>query len=199
VAASAGRVMTRDELVLHRGTHDVHDGVRYHRGMVVRERVTVSMRLAAMLLGVTVLQVGVMQGAPQKAAAEQPSAEDIAGLQVLDQLCSQCHDRSRVTGELRSADDWSMVIDQMIEIGATGTDEQFDQVLQYLLRHYSKADINRARAAELVNVLGVTPDVAAAIIKQRASAGPFKTLDDLKAVPGVDAAKLEAHKHRIAF
>ena len=163
-------------------------------------RVAAALLLASTLLLAATLtaQVGVAQkdAAP---AVEPPSAEDVTALATLDQMCAQCHERARVTSELRNADDWAMVIDQMAQIGATGTDEQFDQVLQYLLRHYSKADVNRARAADLVHVLGVSPEVAQAVIKRRAASGPFRSLDDLAQVPGVDAAKLAVRKARITF
>ena len=40
---------------------------------------------------------------------------------------------------------------------------------------------------------------AAAIIAYRAKNGAFKTVDDLKQVPTLDAAKIDAKKDRITF
>jgi competence protein ComEA len=40
---------------------------------------------------------------------------------------------------------------------------------------------------------------AAAIIEYRAKNGPFKSIEDLKKVPGIDAAKIEARKDRLTF
>ncbi|HKX30835.1 MAG TPA: helix-hairpin-helix domain-containing protein, partial [Blastocatellia bacterium] len=40
---------------------------------------------------------------------------------------------------------------------------------------------------------------AAAIIQYRAKNGKFKSIEDLKKVPGVDAAKIEAKKDRLTF
>ena len=40
---------------------------------------------------------------------------------------------------------------------------------------------------------------SAAIIQYRAKNGPFKSIEDLKKVPGVDTAKIEAKKDRLAF
>ena len=40
---------------------------------------------------------------------------------------------------------------------------------------------------------------AALIIQYRAKNGDFKSIDDLKKVPGVDVAKIEAKKDRLVF
>ena len=40
---------------------------------------------------------------------------------------------------------------------------------------------------------------AAAIVRYRAEHGDFKSVEDLKKVPGVDAAKIEARKDRLSF
>jgi competence protein ComEA len=39
----------------------------------------------------------------------------------------------------------------------------------------------------------------AKIVEYREKNGPFKSIDALKKVPGVDAAKIEAKKDRLAF
>ena len=40
---------------------------------------------------------------------------------------------------------------------------------------------------------------AAAVIQYREKNGPFKSLADLKKVPGIDSAKIEAKKDSITF
>jgi competence protein ComEA len=40
---------------------------------------------------------------------------------------------------------------------------------------------------------------AAAIIERRTKNGKFKNIEELKKVPGVDAAKIEAKKDRLIF
>ena len=42
-------------------------------------------------------------------------------------------------------------------------------------------------------------DVAGAVVKYRQANGPFKSVDDLKKVAGVDVAKIEARKDRFVF
>jgi len=45
----------------------------------------------------------------------------------------------------------------------------------------------------------VAPEVAEAIVRRRTDKGPFKTIDDLKAVPGVVSAAIDARKDRLIF
>jgi len=40
---------------------------------------------------------------------------------------------------------------------------------------------------------------ATAIIEYRTKNGPFKSIDDLKKVPGIDVVKIEAKKDRLVF
>ena len=59
-------------------------------------------------------------------------------------------------------------------------------------------NINTSPAEEIAGVLGVGDDVAEAIIASR-QRQPFANLAELRAVPGVDLAKLELRKSRILF
>ena len=45
----------------------------------------------------------------------------------------------------------------------------------------------------------MTDAAAEALVRFRSQHGSFKTLEDLKKVPGIDVAKLIARKDRIAF
>jgi len=58
--------------------------------------------------------------------------------------------------------------------------------------------VNSSPADELSGVLGVTGEVAQAII-QRRQQHAFANLAELSAVPGVDPATLDARKSRIQF
>jgi competence protein ComEA len=138
-------------------------------------------------------------GAQAQSPAPSESPRDAAGRQMLEQVCLTCHDLKKATEGLRTATEWDMVLEEMITFGATATDEQFEQVKQYLLRNYGKVEVNRARAPEFIPVLGVSASVAEAIVQRRAAQGPFKTIEDLKQVPGLDAAAVDARKERLVF
>ena len=60
--------------------------------------------------------------------------------------------------------------------------------------------INHASANEIAKRLkGVGKKIAQRIVKTREQLGDFKKLEDLKAVPGMGSAKIQANKERISF
>jgi competence protein ComEA len=87
----------------------------------------------------------------------------------------------------------------MVRLGARGTSEQFDRVLRYLIRTQTKVNVNTATAAQIAPVLDITLAAAEALVKHRSGKGPFRTMEDLKRVPGIDATKLDARKDRIVM
>jgi competence protein ComEA len=60
-------------------------------------------------------------------------------------------------------------------------------------------NVNKATAPQLASGMGLTDTEAAAVVDYRKKNGDFKTIDDLKKVPEVDAKKLDAKKDRLAF
>jgi competence protein ComEA len=87
----------------------------------------------------------------------------------------------------------------MVSLGASGTDDQMEAVMRVLLRTSTKVNVNTATAVQLPLVLDISDATAQAVEKYRAEHGNFKTLDDLKKVPGINAAKLDARKDRVVF
>ena len=62
-----------------------------------------------------------------------------------------------------------------------------------------RINVNKARAIDLESGLRLRRSESAAIIEYRTKNGPFKSIEDLKKVPGIDAAKIEAKKDRLTF
>ena len=87
----------------------------------------------------------------------------------------------------------------MARFGAEATDQEFDQILTYLAKHFSPIRINKAVATDLASTLEVPAAVAEAIVAFREKNGEFKSLDDLTKVPGLDRGRIEAQKARIVF
>jgi competence protein ComEA len=58
---------------------------------------------------------------------------------------------------------------------------------------------NKATAKELEATLDVPAAVAEAIVAYRGEKGEFKTVEDVKKVPGLESATIEARKARIVF
>src|SRR5436305_885478 len=121
-----------------------------------------------------------------------------------EKLCSQCHEVERSIAPRQDRDAWQTTIDKMVRLGAKGTDKEFALVLDYLASHYPadevpRLNVNKARAIELESALSLPRSQAAAIIEYRTKHGDFKSIADLKKVPGIDAAKIEAKKDRLTF
>jgi competence protein ComEA len=170
--------------------------VRYHLGVKTR------MRLAAMAF--------VLAGAPMTAALTQGQAPPVPdstasrfppgpGRDALFRVCANCHGPESVLGHLKTHDEWTKTLDEMAGNGATGSDEDWNLILGYLDRHYSLILVNRAPAKDLALTLDVPDSVAQAIVRLRTENGDLKTIADLKRLPGIDAAKIDARKDRLVF
>ena len=59
--------------------------------------------------------------------------------------------------------------------------------------------MNTEPATQLATDLGLTDDESKALVAYRDKNGNFKTIDDLKKVPGIDAAKFDAHAADLQF
>ncbi len=107
------------------------------------------------------------------------SREDAADKAAFQAVCGSCHPLTMVDG-LRTESEWLQEIEQMVKIGAKGTDEQFERVIRVLLRTLTKVNVNTATAQEIAPVLDLTDATAEALVKHRTEHGSFKTLEDLK-------------------
>ena len=133
----------------------------------------------------------------QKAVSD-TAREDKADKAAFEAICGACHATSMVIG-VRSQTEWTETVDQMVKVGAKGTDEQFDRVMRFLQRNLTKVNVNTATALEIAPVLEVSDATAQSIVRLRTVNGSYKTIEELKKVPGVDAAKLEARRDRVVF
>ena len=127
-----------------------------------------------------------------------------AGKAETEKICSQCHELERSISLRQDRAGWQSTIDKMVNLGAKASDKDLQLVLDYLAAHYAadevpRLNVNKARAIELESTLSLKRSEAAAIVEYRTKHGHFKSIDDLKKVPGIDAAKIEAKKDRLAF
>jgi competence protein ComEA len=130
---------------------------------------------------------------------------DGPGKATTQKVCGSCHGAELVIGRQENKETWGAIVEDMIQRGATGTEDEFFEVVDYLGTHFSKTspaikiNVNKATAKDLENALRIPGKQAAAIVQQRDEKGDFKTVEDLKAVPGVDVKRIEASKNRLAF
>jgi competence protein ComEA len=114
-------------------------------------------------------------------------------------VCVRCHASDRVVEGRRYRSQWEEVLDRMVERGATGTDEDFEIVLDYLVREYGRIKINTAAADEIAHVLHLEAGAADAIVQHRDKHGKFVDFEALAAVPGVPAEELRKRRDAIMF
>jgi competence protein ComEA len=139
------------------------------------------------------------QAPPAAVAGAADRFPETTGKATLFKVCSNCHTAESVVQSLRTRQEWSDVVDQMSRYGAEASDQEFDQILSYLVKHFSPIRINKATAKELESTLSVPSDVAEAIVAYRTEKGDFKTIDEVKRVPGLDSGQVDAQKVRLAF
>lgn len=92
----------------------------------------------------------------------------------------------------------------MVKLGAQGSDEELEAVLNYLSTNFGTeipgpVDINRSRAVDLEAGLLLKRSQAEAVVEYRDKNGPFKSIDDLRNVPGLDFQAILSKKSRIVF
>lgn len=142
------------------------------------------------------------QAAPATAQA-QDEWPDGPGKDKFLQTCSACHSPENVLGHNLDADGWSDIMNKMVTYGAQGSEADFTQIYNYLVANFppvpAKININTATAMNLRNWVNMPETQAEAIVAYRAQHGDFKSLDDVKAVPGADAKFLDSIKDFLTY
>ena len=88
--------------------------------------------------------------------------------------------------------------DRVISAGIQ-SDDDFTIVLDYLSTQFAgeaarPINVNNAPQIDLESVAGLLRSEARAVIQFREKNGPFKSLDDLKKVPGLDFSKIDSRR-----
>jgi len=137
------------------------------------------------------------QQGPQPASGE--GLPDSPGKDVVVKVCGNCHEPRRAASVRLTRDGWSSTIDDMIRRGAKATDDEYNVILDYLATNFlgeaaKPLNVNTASQIELESVAGLLRKEAAAVLDYRDKHGPFKTLDDMKKVPGLDFKKIDSRR-----
>lgn len=137
-------------------------------------------------------------------AWSQVQLPDGPGRPELEKLCKTCHELARSVSKQQDRDGWQATMAKMVAFGMKGTEEEHKAVVDYLTRNFGAEalppiKVNEAPAIQLESGLGLRRSQAAAVIAYREKNGPFKSLADLKKVPGIEAAKIDAKRDRIVF
>ena len=136
------------------------------------------------------------------ALSAQGQLPDAPGKEAMVKVCSGCHEPQRSASLRLTREGWQEVVTKMVALGAKGSEEELAQVLEYLAANFKgealrPLNLNKATAVELESVAGLLRKEAAAWIAHRAKAGPCKSLDDFKKVPGVPYKKIADRRDRL--
>ncbi len=142
--------------------------------------------------------------APMCASATSNLLPNGPGKQETIEICGKCHAPERSAALHQSRRGWEITIAKMVSMGAEGSDEQLNAVLDYLSKNFpppppAPININTATPIEMESTLLLLRTEAAAVVRYRREHGPLKSLDDLRNVPGLDFQKIENNKARIVF
>jgi len=137
-------------------------------------------------------------------AAAQPELPEGPGKAETAKLCTQCHELARSLAPRQDRDGWNITMAKMTGLGMKATEEEVAIVTNFLASHYPAPDVpplnvNTASAIQLESRLTLRRSQAAAVIAYREKNGNFKSIEDLKKVPGIDPEKFESKKDKIVF
>jgi len=118
--------------------------------------------------------------------------------EAVEAVCGHCHTTAVFLNKPRSWDRWNDVFADMTQRGAKGTDEQLEKVTRFFLENLTLVNVNTSASEELAGVLGVSEEVAQAIIERR-QRRRFENIAELRVFRGVNPDKLEERKARILF
>jgi competence protein ComEA len=125
---------------------------------------------------------------------------DGPGRDALKRVCTGCHSPENVVGLAKTRADWEALVGNMASTGAQGTDDEFNQIVDYLAAYFPKTvNVNKASAKDLEAGLQLASKEAEAMVAYRGENGNFKSIEDVQKVPGVDAAKITAKKKILEF
>ncbi len=146
--------------------------------------------------------------ASQAAAAAQPDDHPEFppgdGREAVMRLCVRCHSPNIILASGQDRLGWENTITKMVRLGATGNDEDFSDIADYLTANFppsavKKVFINMATDKQIADLLEISLDDARAIVTYRDKVKGFKSIDELKQVPGADTKKIDAKKDRLVF
>ena len=126
------------------------------------------------------------------------------GRDAVMRLCVKCHSPNIILASGQDRKGWENTIIKMVHLGATGTDEDFTDIADYLTANFpasaiKKIFVNSATDKQIAEILEITIDDAKALIAYREKIEGFKSIEDMKQVPGVDAKNIDAKKDRLVF
>jgi competence protein ComEA len=139
----------------------------------------------------------------QGKADQYPQLPEGQGKQTVVRVCGKCHSPTNVIANGQSRQGWEDTITKMAGLGATASDEEYTDILEYLVKNFpqvtSKVNMNKATTDDLEKQLGFSTKQAADIVAYRTKNGNFKSIEDLQKVPDLNGMDVASRKNRMTF
>ena len=152
---------------------------------------------------VSTAAIVLVMGAASRASVQQgvdpATLPEGDGKTILVRACSDCHDLGSILVKRLTPKQWKDVTRDMISRGVKAEEPEILMVIEFLAVNVGHVNVNKATEADLKTYGGFSDAEATAILAARGKGQTFQSLDDLKAIPGLDPAALEDRKDRITF
>jgi competence protein ComEA len=136
------------------------------------------------------------------AIQNQPSDDalpDAPGKAVVGRVCTACHGVDYIVPSERTVPVWRDTFELMKGYGAQATDDEWQTISDYIMANVAYLSVNKATTEDLVLFFEIDEKVARGVLSYRDKQGGFKTTDDLKKAPGLDATKVDTLERRLIF
>ena len=115
-------------------------------------------------------------------------------------ICLECHPSSDITNRRESRFRWAVIVEEMIGEGARINDKDFETLTAYLSVAFGRrVKINEAPAKVIAETFDFDAEDADRIVKRRTERGPFKSWQEIAAIPGIDAKRVEEQQTNLDF
>ena len=153
---------------------------------------------AAVLWSMAALSASAASSAASAAQSRPGELPEGEGRDVVEAICSNCHGLDQVAAQRRTRGEWEYLVEDMASRAGAGADD-IKAIVGYVVAHFGRANVNNAPESDLVVIVDLTQAEATAIVEYRKKEGDYRTLEDLRKVPALDFARIQARKDRIVF
>jgi hypothetical protein len=151
--------------------------------------------VAATAFGIWAARAQAQDSAADMAAQNRQASQlDPEEYRFVQPVCTACHTPGRFL-RARPWKQWEDTFRRMQGHGAQGTPEQWDHIHRYFARNLTLLDVNNDLEDEISMALGISEDTAISIVRN----APFKDVEDLERMPGVNKAGIERIEPRLVF
>jgi competence ComEA-like helix-hairpin-helix protein len=118
---------------------------------------------------------------------------------LVEKACVSCHPIADITKARKTWVEWNGTVVRMAALGIEADEDALTAMKLYMTRYYGLVNVNKASAAELSAVLGLSAREAAAVVAYREAHGDFADADALAKVEGIDKAKITDAAEALRF